>query len=489
MKKFIFSLLALLLTVLPAQASLWQYYNGNLPSISDRGQLAYKAGIVSAPELYTGSYEQNLALEQALRNARLGGSAGIPITDYETTLTQPLTSTATTIYVASVTTTDGHVLTTADIAPAIYLVLDPNSDTKKEIISCTGISSTTFTGCTRGLAFYGTETSVAANKKTHSAGSRVILSDVHYLFVSLNAEQTWSSIQTYSVYPVYSSPTTVPTTTGQFATKYYVDQVGAGGATASNVGDGHTLRANGTVPETFDVNTSTDMVDFILDDANKFTLATTTGSRLDQDFDDQWNATSTHPGLLMSTSTIMGNFTVNGNATSTGSMDIGGLCFSGTSCVTSVGSVATTSQYTAEIEAQTDTNLLTYTLPAGFISNGNVLILTTFGNFVEAADDTPTLKVTFNGVDLFNAAVGMGNDNNSWKITTTIIPSTGNISFIDNTINFYSNIGGMSASSTDYMLTTTTLDLLNETHSYLVNGTFPQSNNTISADAFWVWKN
>jgi len=191
--------------------------------------------IDNADLIYAGD---TLEVPSAIRGADLyyrpvfGGGAGIPITDYETTLTTSLTSTATTINVASITTTDNHVLTTADISPAIYLVLDSDSSTKKEIVKCTTISSTSFTGCTRGLAFYGAESSVAANKKSHSAGSMVVLSDVHLLFVSLNAEQSWTRIQTFNIYPE-SGVGANPTTTWQFAPKGYVDGVAIQGGVTS----------------------------------------------------------------------------------------------------------------------------------------------------------------------------------------------------------------------------------------------------------------
>jgi len=146
----------------------------------------------------------------------VGGGGGVPITDYETTLSQPLTSSATTINVADITTTDGHTITAADFAPAIYFILDPNNDAKKEIVKCTGVSGIAFTGCTRGLAFYGTtETAVSANQKSHGAGVLIVNSNVHYYYVSLNTDQTWAGVQTFDIYPVASSTIGYATTSWQ----------------------------------------------------------------------------------------------------------------------------------------------------------------------------------------------------------------------------------------------------------------------------------
>lgn len=241
MKK-ILAILALIIA-LPVSAATYNVQGGDtLHKIAQSfnstvNQLLQINPQIENPDLiYAGA---TLEVPDKIRGADLfyapifGGGAGIPITDYETTLTSPLTSMATTINVATVKTTDGHTLTTSDIAPAIYLVLDSDSSTKKEIVKCTTITGSAFTGCTRGLAFYGAEASVAANKYPHSAGSLVVLSDVHLLFVSLNAAQTWTGLQTFNQYPVYQDSSTAPTSTAQFTPKFYVDALAQQGGVTS----------------------------------------------------------------------------------------------------------------------------------------------------------------------------------------------------------------------------------------------------------------
>lgn len=308
------------------------------------------------------------------RNLTFGSTLPIAGTTY-TLAGSGVSASATSITLQSLTLSQtGQKIQDSDLSDTFYITLEPGNRTKQEIAACTtvtqnGTGTATLSGCSRGMSPITPYTASTTLQFVHAGGSQVIFSDPPQLFNLYPAKANDETIVgkwIYDTYPQYITGTEVPTSSAQFSTKYYVDQVGAGGATAGNVGDGHTLRANGTAPETFDVNTSTDQVDFILDDANKFTLATTTGSRLDQDFDDQWNATSTHPGLLMSTSTIMGNFTVNGNATSTGSMDVGGLCFSGANCTTDLGTQAW--WFSLPIYNATTTNFIVaanavYTLP------------------------------------------------------------------------------------------------------------------------------
>lgn len=72
---------------------------------------------------------------------------------------------------------------TVAVAPtetAGYLVIDPGTS-NAEIVKYTGVSGTTITGLTRGLAFNGTsESAVAANQKSHSASAEVWMADAHY---------------------------------------------------------------------------------------------------------------------------------------------------------------------------------------------------------------------------------------------------------------------------------------------------------------------
>lgn len=104
------------------------------------------------------------------------------ITNYQTVLSASISSSQTTIPVSSLKTKDGHTLVKSDFGEYIYLSLETGA-VKEEIIRCTDISGSSFTGCTRGLAFYGTSTSaVVGNQYAHSAGSKVTMSNVHYVY-------------------------------------------------------------------------------------------------------------------------------------------------------------------------------------------------------------------------------------------------------------------------------------------------------------------
>ena len=106
------------------------------------------------------------------------GATGQRPTNFKTTLAESLTTTAGTedISVSSVTTKDGHALTTDDIGDFMCFHVNPGAS-NDELICCTGgISGTEFVDCTRGYSFYSSST-VAANVKAHSPGETVIISN------------------------------------------------------------------------------------------------------------------------------------------------------------------------------------------------------------------------------------------------------------------------------------------------------------------------
>ena len=208
-----------------AANNLWDYYNGNLPSLEQRGFLAIQAGIQN----YKGTKEQNIKLLSFLQN---GNKLGFNVVSaYRTNLSSSITSSQTTIPVGTVTTKDGHVLTMTDLGSVAFLTIESGS-LKEEIVMCTGISSTTWTGCTRGLAFYGTSTtSVSANQKNHNSGSSVIMSNVQYVykqFTDKDTNETIGGLKTFSSIPLI--PTTIPTLGTQIASKTYVDSVSFNGS-------------------------------------------------------------------------------------------------------------------------------------------------------------------------------------------------------------------------------------------------------------------
>lgn len=159
------------------------------------------------------------------------------VTRYKTTLASPMTSSQTTIPASSVTSFDGHTLTMVDLGSSVYLTVEPGAS-KEEIIKCTGISGTSWTGCTRGLAFYGTsEISVSTNQKTHNAGSTVVMSNVHYIYEQLvdkDSTQNVTSTLTFFNYPLVDSSLGNATTSRQLLTLGQAQTLASqGGATST----------------------------------------------------------------------------------------------------------------------------------------------------------------------------------------------------------------------------------------------------------------
>jgi len=182
--------------------TLWEFYQGQLPSRLERAKIALEAGIVSRVGEYVGTYNQNVALlkylqgrypkgdylvvlEDAFSNKEVenpyttfGADSGQRPSNFKTTLSRSLSATASTtetIYVSTLTTKDGHTLTSSDVGDFITFHINPGASTD-EIISCTGVSTLSFTGCTRGYSFY-SNSALSGNAKAHSPGETVIISN------------------------------------------------------------------------------------------------------------------------------------------------------------------------------------------------------------------------------------------------------------------------------------------------------------------------
>ncbi|MFA5014817.1 MAG: hypothetical protein WC549_04690 [Actinomycetota bacterium] len=421
MKKLIIILSVLFTTigVVKAADSLYEYYQGNLPSIADRAKIATKAGIIGNLSDYKGTITQNIALLDYLQgNENVGGSGGLPISDYETTLTRSLTATDSTIYVASVETTDSHTITTADISPAVYLVLEPDSTTKKEIIKCTGISSSTFTGCTRGLAFYGTtETAVSDNRKAHSAGTKVSLSNVHFYYVSPSIQNTWTAIQ---IFASSTDSTTQQINMGTSTPSYFKNDAGVlyycnNGASCAAIGGGANTYAfeRPLITSGSNVKFASSTYDFVLRD-NLFALSTTTitsgtasGKALDDFFNARSNATNTKESMITNTatttrlivgteqptgsaSTTAGLF-VGGNATTSGSFYVGGDFFGPGFTLSSTTPATTTAPGNTN-----ENTILTYPISANSLGTKGMIKL--YMNFTSSpAAGSDFLRVYYGG--------------------------------------------------------------------------------------------
>jgi hypothetical protein len=180
------------------------------------------------------------------------GAGYTPVTDYSSNTTQYISSTATTIPVASTKDKAGNEIVMASIGGTAYFTIEPGTS-REEIAACTSKSVGQWSNCLRGLPFQGGSLTPSTTLQyAHNAGSRIVMSDVGQFFtefVSVTGTQTIYDLKTFNTIPGVTSTTAIPGTDNLFATKYYVDQVGAGGFTASNIGSGYGLKALGTVPE------------------------------------------------------------------------------------------------------------------------------------------------------------------------------------------------------------------------------------------------
>lgn len=134
------------------------------------------------------------------------------VTNYSTTLSSSITATQTTIPVGTTKDKKGEQLATSTLGMKIYLNIEPGGN-KEELVVCTGISGDSWTGCTRGLAFSGTsESAVSAYQYAHSAGSRVVMSNIHYVYNQFVDKVNPTSESTYT-----------PTTDYNLTTKTWVE--------------------------------------------------------------------------------------------------------------------------------------------------------------------------------------------------------------------------------------------------------------------------
>lgn len=333
MIKRIFSLVALIgAIIVPLSASAASYLierGDTLTSIAREfgvsvRDIAVQNDIKDVNKIYAGAtLEINSAnTDEGVDGDVLGGPGGAytPVTGYQSRITTYISSAATTVPVASTKDKAGNQIVLADISSSstakVYLSLATGTS-KEEIIACTGLTSASWTGCSRGLSFQGgSMTASTTLSYAHNAGESIIITDVGQFFnefVSISGNQTIFDRKTFYAFPIVTSTTALPTLGSELANKYYVDNVGAGGFTASNVSTTRGLSVDGSAPERVGVNAST-----------------TRGLAFDNNGTSNWpiyiNASSTGGINFSSTGAIQvdqaDNFTFTGTVTSTGALRV-----------------------------------------------------------------------------------------------------------------------------------------------------------------------
>jgi LysM repeat protein len=279
----------------------------------------------------------------------VGGSGGsyTPVTGYQSRLSVFLSSSASTINVASTKDPSGQQISIADVSSSssarIYFDIAPGTS-KEEIIYCTGVTATTWTGCVRGLGFQGgTMTASTTLAYAHNAGTSIVISNVGQFYteyLSRTGNQDVYDIKTFYNYPKFAVTTTVPVLASEFATKYYVDNVGAGGFTASNVSTTRGLSVDGSVPEKVGINASTTKA-LAFDSSGKIYVNASSTKALAFDsngalyFNEAQNLNLTGTNTFSGNVTTTGRFTVNAptstrDATNLGYVDNAITVFSAT---------------------------------------------------------------------------------------------------------------------------------------------------------------
>lgn len=166
------SILSALIFSSPTEARLIDYYKSigqNLPSVSERVKIANSCGIPS----YFGSYAQNTELEQCLNSVGFLGTNALPSDNYDSFLTSPLSSSATTTFVNALPT---------GITSTVYTIFSNDGVTPREKIYCTGKSASPnkLTTCTRGVSFSpvsGVIDETAGTGLSHSKNARIAITD------------------------------------------------------------------------------------------------------------------------------------------------------------------------------------------------------------------------------------------------------------------------------------------------------------------------
>jgi len=252
MKKIILqSLIASVVTILiiigGVQAKqLWEYGLTH----SERSEMALRAGIIANLSDYKpfDNFDQNMAIlnyiqgQEELNNQELGSSVK-PIAGSTYNLAgSGLSSSDTSLTLQNLTIPqNGYKIQDSDLSDTFYITLEPGSKSRQEIVSCTTVvqnsgGTATLSSCIRGLSPVTPYTASSTLQFSHAGGSQVIFSDPPQLFEQFAAkdnDQEITGLWVFDRYPVATSTLSTATTTYQFVTKQYADNIANQGAATS----------------------------------------------------------------------------------------------------------------------------------------------------------------------------------------------------------------------------------------------------------------
>lgn len=146
-----------------------------------------------------------------------------------------INATQNTIQLSSFTTADGRAITMTNFGTVGYGALEPQTSSKIEDVSFTGVTqnsngTATLTGVTRGVDFLYPYASTVTLQKSHSGGAQFIITNTPEWYYNEFAMPNLSNVNTY------------PTASTSVATKGYVDQVafsGSGAVAATQIALGY----------------------------------------------------------------------------------------------------------------------------------------------------------------------------------------------------------------------------------------------------------
>lgn len=231
MKKYLltFSLLLSLITSPLSATTLWDFYNGNLPSISARGEIYKDIG----DDKYTGTATQNINLLSYLLGDKpfpndpsftdqsivFGATlpSGTPL--FETALQSQITTSATTMTLTANATSGGGSLSGYNC-----FTIDEGSAQAEYV--CGTVSGTSVTSLLRGVDPMTATTTNASLQFAHRRGANVKITDfplIQLIKHQLSGEDTFQNLLYYSQNNTFSSST-------QLVSKGYVDGVAVAGA-------------------------------------------------------------------------------------------------------------------------------------------------------------------------------------------------------------------------------------------------------------------
>lgn len=229
MKKIIISLSALATLLFAIPATAYTVHSGDtLSKIAASNhttvaQIATANGIKNVNKIFSGQ-ELVLGASEAVLGANPATPTQTgynPVTAYSSRTSQYVTISATTIPVASTLDKQGNQIVLTNISSAavvkVYMSLGAGTSTEEPIV-CTGLTATSWTGCTRGLRDQsGDETGSSTLAYAHNAGTSIIITNVGQFFnqfvsidgnQTINGAKTLSGTSTFTFSPVLSADTT-----------------------------------------------------------------------------------------------------------------------------------------------------------------------------------------------------------------------------------------------------------------------------------------